>query len=278
MKGHSPAVKFLYGTGPGRSILSLILRTRLDRNVVRFLRSRWSRPLVGWYARKHGIPLTREQRKAFGSFRDFFAREREDGDFDPAPHHLISPCDGWLSHHPIRPDSSFAIKGFSYRLEDLLQDEELGRRYHGGDCLILRLEASDYHHYCYIDDGFQGENHFIPGALHSVQEAACTVFPVYTLNRRMWTLLATEHFGPVVQTEVGALVVGGIVPSRESGRFRKGEEMGRFELAGSTIVLLFERGRIQLLPRLVPCLSGGREVHVHQGMWIASSTGRGAHE
>ena len=278
MRSSSPVVRFLYGTRPGRAVLSLLLRSRADRTMVRFLRSRWSRPLIGWYARRHGIPLTREQRRRFSTFRDFFAREREDTDFDPAPRHLISPCDGWLSHHSVQADSSFCIKGFSYRLEDLLQDRELSARYHGGDCLILRLEASDYHHYCYIDDGFQGENHFIPGALHSVQEAACAAFPVYTLNRRMWTLLATEHFGPVVQTEVGALVVGGIVPRRESGRFRKGAEMGRFELAGSTIVLLFERGRIQLLPRLIPSLAGGREVRVFQGMWIATGCGGPAHE
>lgn len=278
MNGNSSAVRFLYRTRLGRWILALILRTRADRIAVRFLRSRWSRPLVGWYAKRHGIPLTREQRQSYATFRDFFARERGELMFDPAPHHLISPCDGWLSHHRIRADSSFPIKGFSYRLGDLLQDPDLGQRYHGGDCLILRLEASDYHHYCYIDDGFQGKNNFIPGTLHSVQDAACSVFPVYTLNRRMWTLLATEHFGPVVQTEVGALVVGGIVPQRESGRFRKGSEMGRFELAGSTIVLLFERGRIQLLPRLIPSLLDGGEIRVRQGMWIASGTGEAAHE
>ncbi len=278
MNHSSSAVKFLYGTRPGRAILSLILRSRADRFLVQFLRSPWSRPLIGWYAKRHGIPLSREQRKAYRTFRDFFAREREELDFDPASHHLISPCDGWLSYYPIHPDSSFSIKGFSYRLEELLQDADLAARYHGGDCLIFRLEASDYHHYCYIDDGFQGNNHFIPGALHSVQPSACAVFPVYTLNRRMWTLLATEHFGPVVQTEVGALVVGGIVAQKKAGRFRKGEEMGRFELCGSTIVLLFERGRIQLLPRFIPYLTGGKEVQVRQGAWIGSSVGRTAYD
>ena len=109
MKGSSPAVQFLYGTRPGRAMLSLILRSRFDRTIVRFLRSRWSRPLVSWYAKRYRIPLTREQRRSFHTFRDFFAREREELDFDPAPHHLISPCDGWLSHFPIQPDSSFSI-------------------------------------------------------------------------------------------------------------------------------------------------------------------------
>lgn len=38
--------------------------------------------------------------------------------------------------------------------------------------MILRLCANDYHHYCYIDDGFQGRNHFVKGLLHSVQPIA----------------------------------------------------------------------------------------------------------
>lgn len=277
MNKSAPSVRFLYGTAPGRALLSVTLRTRADRAAVRFLRSGLSRPVVGWYAKRHGIPLTAEEKRGYGSFRDFFARPNPDTAVDYHAHHLISPCDGWLSVHPIRSDSSFLIKGFTYRIRDLLGDEILSRRYQGGTCLIFRLAASDYHHYCYIDDGLQGENHFIPGALHSVQDAACAAFPVYTLNRRMWTLLSTKHFGPVVQTEVGALVVGGIVPARPGGRMRRGEEMGRFELAGSTIVQFFEKGRVQLLPQVLGHVAGGREVRVRLGMWIGESAGEGNH-
>lgn len=146
----SPAVRFLYGTGTGRVLLKLVLRTRADRAAVWFLRSRLSRPLVGWYARRHRIPLTEAERARFFSFRDFFARSNCRR-IDLTPGHLISPCDGWLSAHSIGPDSSFLIKGFSYRLEDLLEDRALGGRYRDGDCLIFRLEASDLHHYCYIE-------------------------------------------------------------------------------------------------------------------------------
>ena len=135
---------------------------------------------------------------------------------------------------------------------------------------MLRLCPSDYHHYCYIDDGFQGENHFIPGVLHSVQPIACEKYPVFALNRRSWTLLHTDHFGPVVQTEIGALVVGGIVNLRENQSVRRGEEKGYFELAGSTITLLFQKGRIRLKPELLAALECG-EVQVRQGQWIATA-------
>lgn len=265
----SGAVGFLYGTVPGRLLLKGLLATRADRLAVAFLRSRASRWVVPLYARRHGVDLSPWGKEGFASFQDFFRRTGGETLFDPAPERLISPCDGWLSAYPLRADSSFAIKQSHYRLADLLQDEALARRYAGGDCLIFRLCPSDYHHYCYIDSGYQGENHPIPGQLHSVQPIACETYPVYVLNRRCWTLLETEHFGPVVQTEIGALVVGGICNPWENRFFRKGEEKGCFELSGSTIVLLLERDRVRLRPELQLRLAQG-EVRVRQGMWIGS--------
>lgn len=264
------SVRFLYGTVPGRCLLKLIRALRADRLIVRYLRSGWSRPYLIRFAGKHAVPLTREELRQFRSFRDFFARERACPETDMTPEHLVSPCDGWLSARPIAEDSSFAIKGSHYRIADLLGDGALAKNYEGGLCLIFRLCASDYHHYSYIDDGCQGQNHSIEGQLHSVQPIACRTYPVFVLNRRAWCLLNTENFGPVVQTEIGALIVGGIVNREGGSRFRRGEEKGRFELAGSTIVLLFEPGRIRLRPELKADMAAESEVRVKQGMWIAS--------
>lgn len=270
MNGTSGFVRFLYGTVPGRLLLKSIHATHADRLAVAFLRSPLSRPMIRSFARRSGIALTEAQRRSFRTYRDLFLRTREPADFDAAPAHLISPCDGWLSAYPIREDSSFAIKSSRYSLHDLLQDAGLAARYVGGECLVFRLCPADYHHYCYIDDAFQGENHFIPGVLHSVQPIACEKYPVFVLNRRSWTLLETDHFGPVVQTEIGALVVGGIVNLREEERVHRGEEKGYFDLAGSTITLLFQQGRIRLNPDILSALEGG-EVQVRQGQWIASA-------
>lgn len=268
MSENTYTVRFLYGSVLGRTLLKLVQNSDADQGIVRFLHSRWSRPLIGWYARKYHIPLDKEQKKTYGSFRDFFARERDQFFIDSTPDHLISPCDGWLSYYPITEDSSFAIKGSHYQLEDLLQDDDLSRNYQGGDCLVFRLGTYDYHHYCYIDDGYQNEEHEIEGILHSVQPIACRKYPVYVLNRRCWSKLATDHFGPVVQTEIGALIVGGITNEHENTHFYKGMEKGHFELAGSTIVLLFEKGRIRLRPEFTAGFKNRREIRVHQGMWI----------
>ena len=274
MKNTSFAVQFLYGTVLGRILLKGIMATHADRIAVAFLHSRWSKPLIEPYAKRHGITLnSAQQMQGFRTYRDFFARTRETVEVDPVPEHLISPCDGWLSAYPIAADSSFSIKNSHYRLSDLLQDAELARKFEDGQCLIFRLCASDYHHYCYIDDGYQGENHEIPGVLHSVQPIACEKYPVYVLNRRSWTLMATKHFGPVVQTEIGALVVGGICNPRKNLRVFRGMEKGHFELAGSTIVLLFQKNRIELCPDIQNQLKSG-EVQVHEGMWIGTQAAK----
>lgn len=271
MKNRSGSVSFLYGSVPGRLLLKLIMALRLDRIAVCFLRSSLSKSVILPFARKNSIALTAEQLFSFRSFRDFFARLDGERPFDTVAEHLISPCDGWLSVFPIDESSSFSIKNSRYRLSDLLQDELLARKFIGGDCLIFRLCVNDFHHYCYIDEGFQRENHFIPGTLHSVQPIACETFPVFVLNRRSWCLMETAHFGSVVQCEIGALVVGGIVNHKENAPFEKGEEKGHFDLSGSTIVLLFEPGQIELNGEILKKLSLTDEVQVKQGEWIGCS-------
>ena len=264
------SVRFLYGTALGRGLLKIVQTLHLDRVAVWYLRSGLSRPYIVKFARKNGIPLSKEALEQFPTYRDFFLRERTPLPMDAAPDHLISPCDGYLSVFPVSAQSSFALKGSRYRLQDLLGDEGLAKRYEGGLSLVFRLCASDYHHYCYIDDGCQGPNHFIEGQLHSVQPIACEHYPIFTLNRRSWCLLQTEHFGPVIETEIGALVVGGIVNAPE-GPMARGWEKGYFDLCGSTIVLLLEPGRVQLIPAYADILDTEREQRVIQGQWVATA-------
>ena len=271
MSGSSGMVGFFYGTRVGRFLLKIIMKLHLDRIAVWFLWSRCSRPFVGWFVRKNGIPMEKAEIKSYRSFRDFFVREKKDLTFDPEAKHLISPCDGWLSAFPIDEKSTFSIKHSHYQIKDFLQDEALAKKYIGGTCLIFRLCVSNYHHYCYIDNGFQGENHPIPGVLHSVQPIACETYPVFVLNKRSWCLMETENFGPVVQCEIGALVVGGIVNELENAPIHKGCEKGRFELAGSTIIVLVEKDRMQLKPELIEGLSQAEEVQVHLGQWIGTA-------
>ena len=155
-KNTSGSMQFFYGTVPGRFFLKIIMKLHIDRYGARFLWTKYSKPLARWYVKQNGIAISKAELESFGSFRDMFVRTREPVPVDSVPNHLISPCDGWLSVFEIDEHSCFSIKNSHYRIQDFLQDGSLAKNYQGGVCMVFRLCASDYHHYCYIDDGYQG--------------------------------------------------------------------------------------------------------------------------
>ncbi|MBR7165409.1 MAG: phosphatidylserine decarboxylase, partial [Clostridia bacterium] len=140
-----------------------------------------------------------------------------------------------------------------------------------GVCAIFRLTVSDYHRYCYFDNGTKEENVFIPGFLHTVNPISLDRYPIYKTNSREYTLLHTENFGDVVQMEVGALLVGRIVNYHQNHRFTRGEEKGRFEFGGSTIVLLFEKGSVKFSQEMFDYSQKGWEKKVLMGEKIGEA-------
>ncbi|MCR5791867.1 MAG: phosphatidylserine decarboxylase [Lachnospiraceae bacterium] len=264
-------VDFLYKSPVGRFTLKAMFKLHLLKLGERFVRSGLSKPLVSSYIKRNNIDMSEFEGQTFRTFQDFFSRKKASYTVDTEPSHLISPCDGLLSVFPIRHDTFYPIKGSEYRLTDLINDDDVAQMFVDGTCIILRLQANDYHHYCYFDDGYQYINHFIPGELHSVQPIACASVPVYRLNRRLWTLMDTHHFGKVVQTEVGALLVGGIENEKVSGNFVRGEEMGHFELTGSTIVLFFQKDQIRIQENILQGLQTMDEFPVKLGQQIGTA-------
>jgi phosphatidylserine decarboxylase len=82
----------------------------------------------------------------------------------------------------------------------------------------------------------------------------------------MLTLLATESFGAIAMLEIGAFTVGSIRQDYADGMaVAKGEHKGRFELGGSTVVLLFEPGMIRLDADLCDRSAAGVETYVRFG-------------
>jgi len=81
--------------------------------------------------------------------------------------------------------------------------------------------------------------------------------------------LHTEHFGELVQMEVGALLVGKIRNFHQEHCFLRGEEKGMFEFGGSTIVLVFQEGRVQFDQKLLDRSLAGYEKKVRMGEGIA---------
>ena len=213
-----------------------------------------------------------EDRK-FRSYNDFFTRKvkPEKRIVDMEPSHLISPCDSKLTVYRIDRRSIFRIKGSHYRVADLLRNKFMSDRFNGGLCLIFRLEVDDYHRYCYIDDGIKTENTFIPGELHTVNPIALEKYNIYKRNSREYTLIHTEHFGDVVQVEVGAMMVGRICNRHGAKSVHRGEEKGRFEFGGSTIVMLLEKGAAEIDHDILKNSFEGFETIVKYGEKIGAS-------
>lgn len=266
-RGNDSSVQFLYGTKFGRFLQNTFLFLHIPALLGLFLRSPISRINIKPFIKKHNIQMDGFEGVKFKSFNDFFTRKKEIT-FDSSPKHLISTADSMLSSYPINEGSTFFVKGHDYTVNELLEDPQTEALFSAGTCLVFRLRPTDYHRYCYIDSGKIGKNTFIKGKLHSVQPVACQAYKVYKLNRRSWVLMETENFGKVAQIEVGAFSVGGIINHDENTSIARGAEKGYFDLHGSTIVMLFQKDKIRLLPEIEKELAEGKEVQVKIGQQI----------
>lgn len=265
MKKESLSVRFLYKTTIGRCLLRLLVQPKVSNLVGKLLETSFSRCFIPYFIKKHQIDMSEYSGMTFRSFNDFFTRKREEKNTDYDPKQLISPCDGHLSVYNINDKSIFNIKNVAYDLESLLQDKELAKRYKDGLCLIFRLTPQEYHRYCFACDGTPKERRIIQGKLHCVRPIAYTLRPVFIENSREYVAIQTEHFGKVIQMEVGALFVGRIHNHQYEQQCIQGKEKGYFEFGGSTIVLLLEKDQILLDPYYLKEQDSNKEIDVHLG-------------
>lgn len=270
MKKDSLALRFLYNTVPGRVLLKIMAGRGISVLCGRFMDSPVSCCLIPGFIKKNHINMDDYESAEFHSFNEFFYRQirKEQRPFSSDPLDLTAPCDGLLSAYRISGDTVIPVKQSRYTIPELLGNDPAAYSYNDGICLVFRLCVDNYHRYCYLDDGIKGGNFFIPGELHTVRPIALAALPVFTRNCREYTVMETAHFGKVTQIEVGAMLVGKIVNNMGAGEFKKGEEKGRFEYGGSTVVLLLEKDRVKLPERLFDNTRRGIETRVKMGQKI----------
>jgi phosphatidylserine decarboxylase len=162
-------------------------------------------------------------------------------------------------------------KGIDYTAAALLGDAALARALEGGAWATIYLSPRDYHRIHFPLGGRILGWRYVPGRLWPVNAASVRTVPgLFAVNERLVTVLDTP-LGRCAVVAVGATVVGRVrayydptVPHTNARRaavrardyeaplpVEKGQELGAFEM-GSTVILLFERGRVRLAPRLVP--------------------------
>ncbi|TAJ77726.1 MAG: phosphatidylserine decarboxylase [Gallionellaceae bacterium] len=201
---------------------------------------------------------------SYASFNDFFTRPLREGARALAEADLICPVDGAISQFgAIERDSIFQAKGHNYTTTALVGgDTGLAAQFADGSFATLYLSPKDYHRIHMPCAGRLRRMIYVPGELFSVNPTTARGVPgLFARNERVVCVFDSE-FGAFVLTLVGATIVGsmatvwhGVVNPPRPGSVRewcyddreitlqKGEEMGRF-LLGSTVVMLFPKGAL----------------------------------
>jgi len=206
---------------------------------------------------------------AYPSFNAFFTRPLRDDVRPLARSSWICPVDGAVSQcGPIRSGSLVQAKGHSYTVTELLGgDEALARAFADGAFATLYLSPRDYHRIHMPAAGRLLSMRHVPGALYSVNPVTARGIPgLFARNERVVCEFEGAHAMPFVMVLVGATIVGsmatvwhGVVNPPRPGMIRRwdytdtpvslrqGEEMGRF-LLGSTVIMLVPRAAAGLWP------------------------------
>ncbi len=237
------------------------------------------RPVLGAFARAVGadpgeaeLPL-----EEYGSLNRFFTRRLREGAraWPDDPRVAASPVDGAAGQvGRVEGGRAIQAKGRWYSVGELLDDAAEGERFDGGAFATLYLSPRDYHR---IHAPCAGEIRLarhVPGALLPVNAPAVAHLPeLFARNERL-VCYVDGPLGRVAVVAVGAYNVGRIsaafdpawnappgrsewvtnragVASAETRRYdppvrvARGDEIMTFHL-GSTVVLLFEPGRVEL--------------------------------
>ncbi|MBS3965417.1 MAG: phosphatidylserine decarboxylase [Methylomonas sp.] len=230
----------------------------------------WKNLFIKLIIRLYGVDMTEAKHSSldhYPSFNAFFTRELKEGarPLVADPTAVACPADGAISQlGHIEDGSIFQAKGHRYSATELLGgDEQRAATFKHGHFATIYLSPRDYHRLHMPLTGTLREMIHIPGRLFSVNAITVDNVPnLFARNERVVCIFDTEN-GPMALVLVGAIFVSSIAtvwhgvvtpPSIADARcwrypdnppvLAKGEEMGRFNM-GSTIIVLFGDNAIE---------------------------------
>lgn len=268
-------IKLLYGTWPGRMISAAVALPPVSR-LYGWLQDRPSSSRkVAAFIEEFGIQmedfLPEEGHSAespYSTFNKFFTRRVTESarPFAEAPH-FPAPCDArYFAYECLDDTVTIPVKGSLFKASALLRNEEWQGHFEDGPGFIARLCPVDYHRFHFPDDGRVLASWRIPGALHSVNPWALAFRQdIFMVNEREVTILETEHFGKLAYIEVGATCVGKIQQTHTAESFSRGDEKGMFLFGGSTVIVIGEKGRWNVDPRILANTNDGIETYLKMG-------------
>jgi phosphatidylserine decarboxylase len=209
----------------------------------------------------------------FATFNDFFTRElaADARPPDPDPQALLCPSDGRISQcGRVTTDRILQAKGQHFSLRSLLANDPVSAELVNGYFHTIYLSPRDYHRVHMPVTGKLLRTIHVPGRLFSVSPATVRNVPnLFARNERVVSVFETAY-GPLALVLVGAMLVssietvwaGMITPpygrkpahgdwSRRDIVLQRGQEMGRFNM-GSTVIVLLPPGAVSSLEDLGP--------------------------
>ncbi len=249
----------------------LIPQALLSRLIGYLAECRWpwfKNRLIRWFIRRYDVDMTialEPKPNAYQHFNDFFTRALASGErpIHDSAKSIVCPADGCISQlGQIEHGRIFQAKGQDYSLQELLGgDSKHAQSFQNGHFATVYLSPKDYHRVHMPYAGTLETMIHVPGDLFSVNDTTAENVPrLFSRNERVVCLFDTE-IGPMALILVGAMIVasietswaGLVTPVKKQVRrwdypaksaasdpiqLAKGEEMGRFKL-GSTAIVLF---------------------------------------
>ena len=225
--------------------------------------------VIKWFIGRYGVDMSEAAEpnpEAYATFNDFFTRELKPGirPLADGEKTLVSPVDGAISQlGQVTGDRVFQAKGQSFSLSELLGGEEATTApFADGEFSTIYLSPKDYHRIHMPMAGTLRQMIHVPGKLFSVNPVTAENVPnLFARNERVVCIFDTAS-GPMALVLVGAMIVGSVetrwagvvVPGsrqvtstlyegEQAISFDKGEEMGRFRL-GSTVIVVMPKGAV----------------------------------
>jgi phosphatidylserine decarboxylase len=244
--------------------------------------------IIRWFVAKYGVDMSEAADpdiEHYATFNDFFTRALKPGARPLAQADLICPVDGAISQFgTVEGDQIIQAKGHNYSTTALVGgDEALAAHFRDASFATIYLSPRDYHRIHMPCDGRLLRMIHVPGQLFSVNPTTARGVPgLFARNERVVCEFESP-LGRFVLVLVGATIVGsmatvwaGVVnaprmpevrewrydgPGDEVITLKQGDEMGRF-LLGSTVVMLFPKRPLTFTSTWAP----GKSVRLGEAM------------
>lgn len=241
------------------------INNKISSRILRkFASSSFSKRWIPWFISKFQVDLSENIKPldAFESLEDFFTREIcwQNRTINYDPEVIVSPVDGSLSFvDEIDEAMKFQVKGKDYSLEDLFQNKKKAEQYKGGTLFILYLSPKNYHRFHAPIDSTELNCKYFGGHSYPVNDFGLEYGKkTLTDNYRMIQSLESSA-GEYEFIAVGAQNVNSIVKTSNKNEIKKMNEIGFFSF-GSTVLLVFQKGKIQVVNRNPRTIRAGEEI------------------